>query len=606
MTHQALTTYRALLDAAAVAPYEFFSVWSSRAADDGHASHVSIPTGQNSTMRLANCRERLQEMAEKVRTHWALFGGGPKPAELKPKARRAPAWSARMMSVWSAALEEGHQEDILRTALQHMGGRVYQSEGRAAFLLFAPQPVEGLPEQLQSWRRDDGLYVVAEVHTGHAVDNIGRHSRRDSERRALVHWESIAPDVRSARLASCAQNCHASGRAADPREALAAWCKARGIDEAPELVAAVAVVAPVLDQAQPVPEVAPTFDQAQPVPDDGPAFLRAAGFAETGPGPGEWVHPVSPLGDVIARIVGTPGAALRVEISADYMGRRFASRVAEGPAAIRAAVEWAAAGLHQARGRISARIRAHDAAGAGPGPGPWRSRLQTPGARHHPQSPYKALHHSALLCLTGATPSTPGAGLQPGIPGLSGSPCRAPRAPWGPGLANHGQGCSRPARARESTGQGMARGLQPGPGRGQDQARARACTGPELAPHHHPGQQARAWCRARPHRGPGRQDGRRRAPGARGGVRRRPPLGVAASADGVRTPTPLGVAASADVRQHGPPRPENLRLSRARASPFHFSPCPFHFSPCPFHFPAGAFRSILTRRLTHEHQAPAL
>jgi hypothetical protein len=97
-----------------------------------------------------------------------------------------------------------------------------------------------------------------------------------------------------------------------------------------------------------------------PVPDDGPAFLRAAGFAETGPGPGEWVHPVSPLGDVIARIVSAPGAALRVEVSADYMGRRFASRVAEGPAAICAAVEWAAAGLHQARCRIRARIRAHN------------------------------------------------------------------------------------------------------------------------------------------------------------------------------------------------------------------------------------------------------
>ena len=291
MKHQALTTYRALLDAAAQAPYAGWTEWverpnvpgyerkdwDRRPCEDGSPAFVVVPTGDSSTMRLANSRLRLEQMAEKVRANWALFGGGPKPAEFRPKPRRARAWSGSMMSVWSAALDDGHQEDVLSIALQHLGGRVYQTEGRRAFLLLAPQPVEGLPVQLQSWRRDDGRYVVAEVNTGQAVDITGKTSRREAERAALVAWEAIAPDVRASRVAACAANCHVAGRTADPRAALEDWCAARGLADVPEYVPPVAAdPAPEVPQPEPTqvqhqaPEPAEPLQVANPVPEPAP------------------------------------------------------------------------------------------------------------------------------------------------------------------------------------------------------------------------------------------------------------------------------------------------------------------------------------------------
>lgn len=92
----------------------------------------------------------------------------------------------------------------------------------------------------------------------------------------------------------------------------------------------------------------------------GESFLRATGFNEFGPAEGEWVKPVSKLGDVIAKVVSAPGEPVRMEISADYMGRRFGTKVAEGEPAIKAAIEWASSGIQQGREKLAARFMAEE------------------------------------------------------------------------------------------------------------------------------------------------------------------------------------------------------------------------------------------------------
>lgn len=93
--------------------------------------------------------------------------------------------------------------------------------------------------------------------------------------------------------------------------------------------------------------------QAPAAVDDGTAFLKSRGFQDTGPAPGEWTIPVSGLGDVIAKVVSKSGEPVRLEISADFMGKRLDTRIAEGEAAIDEAIERARTGLNQGRERMA-------------------------------------------------------------------------------------------------------------------------------------------------------------------------------------------------------------------------------------------------------------
>ena len=94
MTHQALITYRALLDAAAVAHYPGHTEWAERPTvqgyernqwdyrpcEDGSPAFVTVPTGERSTMRIANNKARLEHMADQVQPL-------PKPPQSTPAFR---------------------------------------------------------------------------------------------------------------------------------------------------------------------------------------------------------------------------------------------------------------------------------------------------------------------------------------------------------------------------------------------------------------------------------------------------------------------------------------------------------------------------------------
>jgi hypothetical protein len=105
-------------------------------------------------------------------------------------------------------------------------------------------------------------------------------------------------------------------------------------------------VAPVDPPRAPDPEPAAESEEAR-------ELLTSRGFKDAGPAPGEWVLPVSGLGDVIAKVVSRPGEPVRAEISADYMGKRLGSRVAEGPAAIDEAIKTARDGINAGREKMA-------------------------------------------------------------------------------------------------------------------------------------------------------------------------------------------------------------------------------------------------------------
>ena len=75
-------------------------------------------------------------------------------------------------------------------------------------------------------------------------------------------------------------------------------------------------------------------------------------FGATDGGSG-WTIPVSKLGDVVLDVVSGPGQPLRVQVHAEYMGKRLGTRTAEGDAAIREAIQRARDGINSGRERMA-------------------------------------------------------------------------------------------------------------------------------------------------------------------------------------------------------------------------------------------------------------
>jgi len=269
MTHQALTTYRALLDAAAAAHYAGHTEWAERPnvqgyernpkwdhrpCEDGSPAFVTVPTGDRSTMRLANCRERLQAMADQVRKHWALYGGGPKPDEIKPKPRKASEWSARLVRCWLGQMEDGDHAGAMLTAEQLGGwyalvGNTPDSHARG---FVAPQPVEGLPERIVSACRDDGRWVVMDRVSAVTLCNQKARSRASAEADALAEMQQVA---QRRGMTPEALLSDALARVQPAADGVDQWRKRCNLVE----------VAPVSEVVQPLPEPAPEVHQAEPV-----------------------------------------------------------------------------------------------------------------------------------------------------------------------------------------------------------------------------------------------------------------------------------------------------------------------------------------------------
>ena len=114
--------------------------------------------GARCAVKLHNNRARLSAFAEQVRKNWALYGGGPVPAELvRPRApRRAVTWSPVLLKVWAQQIECSAWDDVVRMAINSLGGIFGYSTKAAPLLWVAPLSVAGLPDRFVSCRRDDG------------------------------------------------------------------------------------------------------------------------------------------------------------------------------------------------------------------------------------------------------------------------------------------------------------------------------------------------------------------------------------------------------------------------------------------------------------------
>ena len=776
MTHQALTTYRALLDAAAVAHYPGHTEWAERPnvqgyernqwdyrpCADGSPAFVTVPTGERATMRIANNKARLEHMADHVRKHWTLYGGGPKPDDIKPKARKASAWPVGLVRCWLGQVEDKDHAGAMLTAEQLGGwyalvGNTPDSHARG---FVAPQHVEGMPERIVSACRDDGRWVVMDRVSGLSLCNQKARSRAAAEADALDRTRETAQRRGTTPDALLSDALARSTPAAD---GLDQWRKRWDLVEvAPvaEVAQPMPEVAPVLDQVQPAPvapvvadpaPVAPVLDQVQPVapgyslPEhvydewrgaEGLAFVpndrqrvvlqaveralseglfystdirarcaellqpsdadkaRGAKHTEGGdfgmdlyyarcsikaqkrhqeqaetlralrPTVGDVygvlvfndykvsracrVEEVSDEGDIVLSLCRGARAGWRVTVSAVQIAYAM-DRAHEKGARRGGWKDWSAAHpvpevapvvdqvqpvpelapvLDQVQpvpelAPVLDQVQPAPVAPVVADPAPVAPVLD----QVQPVAPVVAPVAELAQPVAEVAPvldqvqpaPIPPRPTQPFRPALSrwrntqhdrrrpaarhagpiGQPLQGHAGPMGAGLgmpwAGLHQASTGPGKHGPGHGPGPAAGAGngsgKGPGRGQDGRRGGAAPPPRAA--------GARLVQGTAAPGPGAP---RRPPACSGRPGRRaqaPPLGVAASADGVRGHSPPGVAASADVRQHGPPKSENLRLSRARAFPFHFSPRSFHF-------PAAAFRLMLTRRLTHDHQVPAL
>jgi hypothetical protein len=105
-------------------------------------SFIRIRTGERSTMKILNTRERISEMVATVRRSPGLFGGG-KVDKVAP-ARKATTWKARSVSMVWELIQDGDYSAALAMA-DTLGAMFYEFNGHAG-LTWAPMPVDGMPE----------------------------------------------------------------------------------------------------------------------------------------------------------------------------------------------------------------------------------------------------------------------------------------------------------------------------------------------------------------------------------------------------------------------------------------------------------------------------
>jgi len=203
--------------------------------------------GARCSLTVRGTRPRLLELADTVRKQWALFGGGPKPAELvKPRAPRRASWPMSIVRVWLAQLQDKDHAGALLTG-ERIDARFYpDSVGRGAFILAAPLPVDGLPDYMVSVVRDDGWWTVSDLASGMKL-GTGAGSRKAAETEALRLWGEASEDKRANALRNARMH------SVDHAAARAAWCKVHGI--ADELTPAEAAAVPA--DAAPVPDLEP-------------------------------------------------------------------------------------------------------------------------------------------------------------------------------------------------------------------------------------------------------------------------------------------------------------------------------------------------------------
>lgn len=248
---------------------------------------VTIKTSAGGSARIRNCADRLREFADTVRKNWAAYGGGAKPAELaKPRKPRAIAWPAVTVKVWRELIEAGEFADAFALGSEKLGQLVY-SGGRAAFAIVAPLPVDGLPADFASGRRDDGKYVVFDTVSGVAIGARGAASRKAAEESAREMWNDRTEEQHATALRS-ARNMYNTA----PEAARAAWLTEHGIacdaPAAPEPIAEEIQPEPAADDAAPVSDCMAAIIEAasepEPVADDvaiAHAEFDAAGAADT-------------------------------------------------------------------------------------------------------------------------------------------------------------------------------------------------------------------------------------------------------------------------------------------------------------------------------------
>ena len=188
-------------------------------------SFIRIRTGERSTMKILNTRERISEMVATVRRSPGLFGGG-KVDKVAP-ARKATTWKARSVSMVWELIQDGDYSAALAMA-DTLGAMFYEFNGHAG-LTWAPMPVDGMPEGFVSARRWDGAYTVFHTASMLAMNgNTKATSRNKAEQVARDLWNNKPAHIQAAAIAASINCPH------DQAAARATWIAQLGIQPDPE------------------------------------------------------------------------------------------------------------------------------------------------------------------------------------------------------------------------------------------------------------------------------------------------------------------------------------------------------------------------------------
>jgi hypothetical protein len=160
-------------------------------------AYIKIQTSQRGHVNIINDKKHLAAFAAKVRKNAAAFGGG---LIRTSKARPSITWPAGPVKLVAEMLEDGQQGEAAALAIRKCGA-LFFNHGRAPFMAWAPQSVEGLPNCLASVRCTEASnkWQVIHLETGR---KLGRNcaTRKAAEASATNDWLHILSEEQRAKV----------------------------------------------------------------------------------------------------------------------------------------------------------------------------------------------------------------------------------------------------------------------------------------------------------------------------------------------------------------------------------------------------------------------
>ena len=158
----------------------------------------AMPDGTRGCITVANNRDALTRLADRVKPAWREFEGKSPARVPKPVSVR---WPAAALKAWRLVIADRDFESAKQLGLEKLGARFYQQKGCFAFCIAAPVPVDGMPDGIVTGLRCSGQWVAFDTVSGFSI-GAACGSREGAAESCRAEWSKYGPEKQTRALTS--------------------------------------------------------------------------------------------------------------------------------------------------------------------------------------------------------------------------------------------------------------------------------------------------------------------------------------------------------------------------------------------------------------------